>query len=78
MTIGTMPICVVCTRFRRDAAGPGLTCDAFPSGIPEEILDSTFDHRMAHHLDGGKHFQPIDDAAAAYAADLFSPAKSGR
>ena len=34
-----------------------LTCDAFPKGIPHEILSSEFNHIKPHPKDGGIQFE---------------------
>jgi hypothetical protein len=36
--------------------GEGMTCAAYPSGIPAEILDSDVDHRLPYAGDHGIHF----------------------
>lgn len=36
----------------------GMTCTVFPDGIPDEITNNTFDHRMPFPGDGGVQFQP--------------------
>lgn len=37
----------------------GLTCRAFPSGIPDAILDGEHDHRAPFDGDGGIRYDPI-------------------
>lgn len=66
--IGIPPICPGCTHFRPMT---GLTCEAFPSGIPTDILENKFDHRRSHPLDGGIIFEPKNDAEAKLANDTF-------
>lgn len=51
-------MCMECKRFRRDA--PGFTCDAYPAGIPEQIVMSEWDHRKPAAGDGGLQFVPVD------------------
>lgn len=63
------PMCVRCTRFRPGRAG--LTCQAFPDGIPAEIVAGAFDHRLPHPDDGGLRFKPVDEAAAAAVEERF-------
>jgi hypothetical protein len=46
-------ICHLCAR-RRDVD----TCDAFPGGIPNEILVGDFDHRRPYPGDRGLLFSP--------------------
>lgn len=35
-----------------------VTCEAFPAGIPDEILREGFDHRNPFEGDGGIQFTP--------------------
>ena len=37
------------------------TCDAFPDGIPQEILNYEFDHRTPHPNDHGIQFEKYED-----------------
>jgi len=59
-------ICTDCALFtddpERDAMG---VCDAFPDGIPDEILRQGFDHRNEYPGDNGIRFVaagPVDSA----------------
>ncbi len=70
MTSVAAPICVGCTHRRGDLLDP--RCDAFPDGIPNDILLSQSDHRQPHYGDSGIRFDPVDDKAAAYAQQMFS------
>jgi hypothetical protein len=67
MTTLAPPMCIGCAWLRGDAATP-MSCEAYPKGIPPEILASKVDHRKRHVGDGGVVFRPSDAAAAAYAA----------
>lgn len=53
MTTVAVPICYSCTRLH-DA--DDMTCDAFPGGIPEAIVNSEADHRVPYAGDGGLTF----------------------
>ena len=56
------PICLYCVRFRPNS--PGLTCDAFPDGIPEAIWTLQADHHQPYSGDHGiRYTAPHDDAA---------------
>ena len=46
-------ICHLCARRKSPTR-----CDAFPEGIPREILTGDFDHRKSYPGDGGKRFVP--------------------
>lgn len=56
-TFELVGICHRC-KHRRDVD----TCNAFPNGIPTEILVGDFDHRNPYPGDGGIQFEPIEDA----------------
>jgi hypothetical protein len=63
--IGPAPICFECARFHGMPAKPFApwTCDAFPKGIPQSIIESERDHREpyvdAFDDDGGLTFLPL-------------------
>jgi hypothetical protein len=46
-------------------------CDAFPAGIPHEILFSQADHRKPYPDDLGIQFEPKTPKDAEYAAMMF-------
>jgi len=68
MTTIAPPICYRCI-----AKHPGLTCDAFPEGIPHDILMSEAGHRQPFVGDKGMRFEPKREKDAAYAKSLFAP-----
>ena len=48
------PICLECQHFRK---GAPLSCDAYPDGIPNEILYSKVDHHIPYKGDHGIQFK---------------------
>lgn len=74
MTSMLPPICLGCARFRKQD-GNKFTCDAYPGGIPQEIISSQVDHREVFEGDHGLQFLPVDDDAARYAATIFEPSR---
>lgn len=70
MTIGAAPICMYCRWFNKKDE-EGLSCRAFPEGIPEEIYMNEFDHRKPHEGDRGFTFTPRSVKGARYAEELF-------
>ena len=55
------------------------TCQAFPDGIPQDILDGSFDHSKPHPNDNGILFVLVDGAGdyekqvLAFAQAHFTP-----
>lgn len=47
-----IPICTSCKLLRK-----GMTCVAFPDGIPDQILFHGFDHRKPFEGDHGIRFE---------------------
>jgi len=45
--------CSFCTRLHDESSPGNPTCDAFPDGIPQEILLNELDHREPHPDDNG-------------------------
>ena len=58
--IGAAPVCLGCKHFHREAK-EGLTCDAFPEGIPDSILQGDSDHREPVEGDHGIQFEPLEN-----------------
>lgn len=48
--------CVTCARFHVS----DLSCDAFPDGIPEEIIAGRFDHTQPYPGDNGLLYEPVN------------------
>ena len=57
--IGPSPMCMECARFRKEDK-VNFSCDAYPDGIPEQIVMSEWDHRKSAVGDRGLQFVPID------------------
>ena len=54
-----MPQCFRCKHLHGDESR--MTCDAFPEGIPDELVHDTRDHKKPFTGDNGIRFEPIDD-----------------
>lgn len=74
MTTIAPPICAGCKHLTTDLRES--KCDAFPAGIPTEILLSKVDHRQPVAGDNGVRFEPKDAKAAEYAEWLFEPVQA--
>ena len=57
-------ICRLCDRF---LFASDFRCIAFPSGIPQEIINGENSHRSPVEGDHGLQFKPIDESAARMA-----------
>ena len=55
--IGMTPACLDCRHFHKTGE-IGLTCDAFPGGIPEDIILASNDHSNPYPGDHGIQFEP--------------------
>jgi len=51
-----VPQCNFCRHYR-GSDGKRFMCAAFPSGIPDAIIDGEFDHTQPYEGDGGIRFQ---------------------
>lgn len=67
MTSPTQPLCWTCKHLNENA--PGMTCAAFPDGIPEPIILSDADHKKPYKGDNGIQYEPLEDGAPADPAD---------
>ena len=55
MIMGPAPLCLKCVRFHEDNSGL-FACDAFPEGIPDEIVLRGFNHNRPFPGDNGMRF----------------------
>lgn len=56
MTIGDAPICVKCDRYHKNDKSD-FKCDAYPDGIPFEIIKGEIDHHAPYKGDRGLQFK---------------------
>ena len=57
--------CIFCIHYRKSFRRKKdymlvHTCDAFPKGIPHDIIFGKFDHTMPHEGDNGIRFERIE------------------
>jgi hypothetical protein len=64
MTITRAPICLRC-KFFHQGDWTKMACDAFPDGIPLEIVQMEFDHHEPYPDDHGIRFQPALEGDSA-------------
>ena len=57
------PQCLNCTRYNVYKNNT-VSCNAFPNGIPDEILDAENNHDKPFKGDNGIRFEPIEDTDA--------------
>jgi len=60
-----LPLCDFCKHYRgyqidKAAGNVRFICDAFPTGIPQEIYFEQGDHRQPYDGDHGIHFEKIE------------------
>lgn len=53
------PVCTLCTHYHRGRRKEDHTCDAFPSGIPDEIWKGDNDHKKPYPGDHGIQFEHV-------------------
>ncbi len=57
-----IPQCYDCSRLRKTPKGKrGIFCDAFPAGVPAEIMFNRHRHTEPYPGDNGLLFQPKED-----------------
>ena len=61
-----IPLCFLCKRYQ-----DSYQCEAFPQGIPADVIASRVDHRRPLAGDQGLQFAAVSPAAVRYAEDLF-------
>jgi hypothetical protein len=60
------PACLDCKHYHRSDSGPvAFACDAFPDGIPDEILLHRNPHTAPFPGDHGLQFEPIKPMSKA-------------
>jgi hypothetical protein len=75
MTTGPAPVCRDCRWYDRDNED-GLTCRAFPDGLPDALLFGVNDHTEPLPGDRGYRFEPL--LRGAERAWLLSPDPGSR
>ncbi len=63
------PMCRGCVHYRADES----SCDAYPDGIPEPIMENLVDHRVPYAGDHGIRFEAVEPWADRRAVDVFGP-----
>lgn len=64
MSTDILPLCAACRRYR-GVTDVGLVCDAYPAGIPVEILSSGVDHTQPYRGDHGMQYSQGEPRLAA-------------
>jgi len=77
-----IPLCVICRRLVRNSMRDRpMKCEAFPDGIPGQILSNWFDHRDPYRGDHGLQFEPLEDCdcvTEVEAGDLVGALRDAR
>ena len=63
--------CIRCSRLVRPSKGAKAQCEAFPDGIPREIIFNEVDHTKPYPGDGGLLYAPTERWAAILAGGEF-------
>lgn len=67
-------MCLGCVHMREDEDPEApLYCEAFPAGVPEDILYDGFDHRLPHPGDNGVRFEPQPDLEPEFLEAFDAP-----
>lgn len=69
------PICFLCVHFDAKSALP-FKCQAFPDGIPTEIIANLWDHTDPIAGDNGIQFEPTPQALAEFERSNSQPNKA--
>ena len=56
--IGEAPLCMECKHYNFNEHSM-MSCEAYPKGIPEEIIMNEHDHHKPFKNDNGITFEPI-------------------
>lgn len=63
-------MCGICRHYREGT----VSCDAYPQGIPIEIIENEVDHRQPYTDDQGIQFEADDPADLTWFARFFEMA----
>jgi len=58
--IGDRPICMNCKHYIDDQYSEGFKCQAFPEGIPDEIISAFIEHTKTYLGDHDIQYEPKD------------------
>lgn len=77
MTTRPFIACMACSRRHKGSSMPD-TCDAFPGGVPDEIITGAHLHTTPVDGDNGLLFKLMDsDVAKAYYTRLITMVQAG-